>query len=247
MHEREPWPQQVEPAAIGPSLAPAGLSLVLPGAGQHVLGQRRKWIYAALEVVGWTVFFERRSAGGDYRDRYRDFAWDVGRIQTGTRVDGDFDYYETLSHWTASGAYDLDAATSGVQPETDPSTYNGSIWERATQIYVPGGGPVPETDPGYLSALAYYAERAYDTAFLWDWSGSSGGRQELAHLIEESDSRFRQATTALGVVIANHLVSAADAYLSARGRPAPLQLDLFPEVRAGEPGWSAVVSVPVGR
>lgn len=238
---------QATPGDGSVSLMPAGLSLLLPGAGQHVLGQDRKWVYAALEVVGWVVFFERRGAGNDYRDRYRDFAWERARIQGTQRVDGDFDYYETLTHWTASGLFDADASQSGVQPETDPSTYNGSIWALASQIFIPGGGPVPETDPAYQSALEYYTERAYGTAFLWDWSGSPGGRQELGELIEATDDRFRQATTALGAVIANHVVSAVDAYLSARGRSAPARLGFTPAPHVGRGAWSAVLSVPVGR
>ena len=46
------------------------LSLGLPGAGQHVLGQKRKWAYLAAEVLGWALYFERRGAGSEYRDRY---------------------------------------------------------------------------------------------------------------------------------------------------------------------------------
>lgn len=233
-------------AASRPPLAPAALSLVLPGAGQHVLGQRRKWAYAALEAAGWVVFFERRSAGAEARDRYRDYAWEEGRIQNTPRVDGPFAYYETMSKWTASGAFDADPGRGGVQPETDPSTYNGSIWTRAAQIYIPGGGPVPETDPAYQSALAYYSDLAYHTPYLWDWSGVPGGKERLAALIEATDDRFRQATTALGVVIANHLISAADAYLSARGRGVPVRVAIEPAAPAGMPGWSAVLSVPLG-
>jgi hypothetical protein len=229
------------------SLAPTFLSLAFPGAGQHALGQNRKWVYAALEVVGWAVFLERRSSGNDYRERYRDHAWDNGRIQSGARIDGDFEYYETLSKWTASGAFDADATLVGVQPEMDTSTFNGSIWSLARQIYIPGGGPVPETDPTYQSALAYYQQRAYGPQFLWDWSPTPGGKDELGSLIEATDARFRQATTAVGVVIANHLISAGDAFLASRGRSLPARLAVVPSGLAWGPSWQAVVSIPVGR
>lgn len=235
--------QETEAASLAPTL----FSAVLPGAGQHVLGQKRKWAYAAVEVVGWVAFFERRAAGGDYRERYRDFAWAQGRIQVGGRVDGDFDYYETLSKWSRSGDFDTDGGLAGVQPEMDPTTYNGSIWALASQIYIPGGGPVPDTDPAYQSALAYYSERAYGDQFLWDWSAVPGGREELGGLIKASDDRFRQATTALGVVIANHLISAADAYLSSRSSGVLPRLRVEPNPLPGGPAWSAVLSVPVGR
>jgi len=230
-----------------PRLAPTFLSLVLPGMGQHVIGQQRKWIYGAIEVIGWVAFWERRGAGAEYRDQYRDFAWAQGRIQNGARIDGDFDYYETLSKWTSSGAFDTDSGRTGVQPEMDPTTYNGSIWALASQIFIPGGGPVPDTDPAFQDALGYYGERAYGTNFLWDWAPVPGGREELGGLIEASDDRFRQATTALGVVIANHLVSAVDAYLSSRGSGVPARLSIVPAPLTVGPSWSAQLTVPIGR
>jgi hypothetical protein len=227
-------------------LAAPLLSAVLPGAGQHVLGQKRKWAYLALEVVGWTAYFERRAAGGTYRDRYRDFAWDQARVQSATRVDGDFAYYETLRKWARSGAFDADAGLAGVQPEDDPTTYNGSIWSLASGIFLPGGAPVPETDPAYRAALGYYQGRAYDADMLWDWSSTSDGQGEFARLIDASDDRFRQATTALGVVIANHLLSVGDAYLSARGRASPARLRILPVGPAPGPAWAAVLTMSVG-
>ena len=219
--------QRAESTATRARLVPPALSAVLPGAGQHVLGQQRKWVYLALEIGGWAFFAERRHAGGEYRDRYRDYAWDNARLQSGGRVDGDFDYYETLTHWGRSGAFDRDAGAVGVQPELDPTAYNGSIWDLAARIFLPGGVGSGETDPGYPSALAYYVERAYGPELLWDWSGAPGAQAEFSRLLDVSDSRYRQATTLLGLVIANHLLSAVDAYRSA-GRSPAAQLRLVP-------------------
>jgi hypothetical protein len=227
------------------TVTPMVLSLALPGAGQHVLGQTRKWAYLAIEVAGWAFYLDRHGAGTDLRGQYHDFAWENGRIQSGSRVDGDFGYYETIEKWTRSGAFDHDAATAGIQPEPDPATYNGMIWERATELYLPGGPGVPVSDPSYQAALAYYGEHAYGTAFLWDWSASPAAQSTYADLIRESDNRFRQATTALGVVIANHLLSSADAYLSARGRSAALRI--VPSDGAYGARWSTRLAITWGR
>ncbi len=215
----------------------AGRSLILPGWGQLELGQRRGWAYALAEAALWVVWADRRSAGGTLRDQYRDFAWETGRIRSGTRVDGSFTYYETLSTWVRSGAFDADPDAEGIQPEENASTFNGSIWRRATGLFVPPGSPLDPTDASYRRALEYYRDRAYRTAFLWDWSGREQDRLTLGDLIRQSDDRFRQATAALGAVLANHLLSGVDAYVSARLRHSS-EIRLTPPNRLPGTGWA---------
>jgi hypothetical protein len=234
-----------ESVAGGSLVAPA-LSLVLPGGGQHVLGQTRKWVYFALEVGAWALYVERRRAGGDYRDRYRDFAWTQARVQSAPRVDGDFEYYERLSQWTRSGAFDRDAVAGGVQPELDATAFNGSVWSLAAAIYLSGNTGAPDTDPAYPSALDYYARRAYSTEMLWDWSGVPGAQSEFSGLVDASDRRFRQATSLLGVVIANHLLSGVDAFVSSRGAPAGTAIRFVPGREHGST-WDLVLSIPTPR
>ena len=223
-----------------------GLSLFVPGLGQHRQGRARKWLFGAVEVLGWAVFFERRASGNDLRTGYRDFAWSNGRLQAGSRVDGDFDYYETLTKWTRSGAFDSDPIQPGLQPEADAGSYNGTIWARAQGLFL-GGTPGQVGDPGFEQARAYYEDNAYGSGFLWDWSDDAAGQAELSGRIEASDDRFRQATTVLGVVIANHLVSAVDAFLGRRNPSWVTPLDFgVAQGRTGV-GWSARLHVPVGR
>ncbi len=208
-------------------LAPALASAAVPGAGQLLLGQRRGWAYLALEALGWVAYADRRSEGARYRTRYRDLAWTTARSASGTRVDGDFAYYERLSVWIRSGRFDTEGGTGGIQPETDPTTFNGSVWRRARGIFSVADGDGPGS-PRFDAALAYYAEQAYSEAFLWDWTGDLGARDQYAGWIRESDERFRQATWTLGVLFANHLVAAADAWIST-----PASLSLTPVVSAG--------------
>lgn len=210
------------------------LSLALPGSGQFREGHARGWAYLALEAVAWTVWAERRHRAGTFRMRYRDLAWEAGRIRSGPRVDGDFPYYETLTSWTRSGAYDADPSSAGLQPESDADTYNGSIWSLARGLFLPSGESEPGT-PEWDRALEYYRSRAYGEAFLWDWSGNPGDQARFADFIEESDDRFRQATLVLGAVLANHLVSAADAWLSTSLPTTHANLRVLPAVH-GPPG-----------
>jgi hypothetical protein len=238
----------------GPSAGQAALlSAVVPGAGQYALGQRRSWVYLALETVGWALWVDRRAAGDDLRTRYRDFAWAEARLRTGARVEGDFEYYERMTKWRRSGLFDADPATEGVQPESDPATFNGASWALAAGIFLSGDGSIPETDPRYQSALDYYRDRAYGEEFLWDWTGKEAEQEEFGSLITRSDDRFRQATSILGLVLVNHAVSMVDAYVSARAPAVTVRSGFVPgsgsgmRWRLGDLQWTARVDVALPR
>jgi hypothetical protein len=162
------------------------------------------------------AYVDRRRSGSRYRDGYRDLAWEEARLTDAPRVDGDFGYYERLTQWQRSGSFDRDADQAGLQPERDPATFNGSIWARARGIFGVGEPEDPQA-PGYGAALDYYTERAYGDPFLWDWGAGPDAMQRYGALIRRSDERFREATVVLGALFANHLIAAADAFVSARG------------------------------
>lgn len=227
------WDASARPALPSPGGA-AGRSLVLPGWGQHALGQRRSLAYGVAEAALWVFWGNRRSQGGDLRDAYRDLAWSVARHGSGARTDGDWDYYETLSRWRSSGAFDRNAGAAGIQPEEDATTFNGSVWRLAEGLHFGGTTPEPG-DPRYEAALAFYRDRAYGDAFLWDWTGKDADLDRFKDLIDDSDQRFRQATTGLGAVLANHLLSATDAYLSAQ-LPGDAGVRLSPQAPGTTPG-----------
>jgi len=195
------------------------LSAVIPGAGQYARGQKRWVAYIAGEIAGWYLVLDRRHDGRGFRDRYREIAWSVARegLSEGPRTDGDFHYYETMSKWAQSGAFDQEPGLEGIQPETDPTAYNGYIWGLATDIFFPADGSEPQPgDPIYERAMAYYVERAYSERFLWSWAGGSEEWTRYGETITESDDRFREATLLTGLVVANHFLSAVDAFVSAR-------------------------------
>lgn len=206
-------------AAEGPSPGRAFLySAVLPGSAQALMGYRRWVAYAAVEVVGWLFYADARADVGRLRGEYRDLAWETARSRPEPRQDGDFEYYEALTKFQRSGDFDRDPVTTGLQPELDPSTFNGRIWTLAVEIFFPSGSSPMPGDPIWEQALEYYRDRAAGEAFLWDWDGSTADLALFKGLIKESDDRSQDASLLLGGVVANHVVSALDAYLTSRSR-----------------------------
>jgi hypothetical protein len=209
-----------ERASVHPALA-TGSSLLLPGMGQLLLGQRRWTAYAGVELAGWLVHLDRLREGRRYRTTYRDLAWIAARGMSQPREEGDWEYYEALGSWHRSGSFDADPGQSGVQPETDPETFNGAIWELARDLYLPeGAGPA---HPAWTRALQYYDARAVQPGFQWDWTGREEHLESYRELIDQSDEALRTATVVFGAVVANHLFSAVDAFVSSRlGRASPV-------------------------
>lgn len=212
------------------------LSALLPGMGQRFLGQDRWVAYLAGEVWAGIQYLERRNEGRDLQARYRDLAWLVARrVSSGPRVDGRFEYYEALTKFNSSGAYDANPNQLGIQPEGDPETFNGSIWVLASQIFFleDPEAPVEVGSDQYKKALRYYISRAYTPNLTWNWSSNTLHQAEFAGLIRSSDENLRRSTTMVGVILANHILSAVDAFVSGRleqvgDREPTLNLSLIP-------------------
>jgi hypothetical protein len=215
----ELWAGQTAEIQVKTPGKAALLSAVVPGAGQWLQGQNRWSAYAAAEIWAWVVFFDRRREGKGLQERYRDLAWDVARrISSGPRTEGSWEYYEALTRFNSSGAFDADPTQTGVQPEADPETFNGSVWVLAQEIFIPesGEGPADPGSPSYQRAFQYYSSRAYGPEFAWNWGTNTLYQEEYAELIRASDEDLRGSTTMLGVILANHLLSAVDALVSGR-------------------------------
>lgn len=197
-------------------------SLVVPGLAQYRQRQRRWIAYAGVEVLSAVLYLGARADALGLRDEYRTFAWSAARsgFSTEPRRDGNFEYYERLTRWRTSGRWDSDPVLEGLQPESDPATYNGSVWALAMEIYNLDAA-APQGSPAYARALEYYRENGYGPPFLWTWREGSGDQRRFAGLITTSDSRFRDARLALGVLVANHVFSALDGFITARLRALP--------------------------
>jgi len=176
-------------------------------------------MYMAGEVWAWVQYFDRRQEGRRLQTAYKDLAWLVARrVSSGPRVDGSFEYYESMAQYSASGAFDLQPDEEGVQPEEDPETYNGSIWLLAREIFFLGdpGEPVDPGSEPYDQAIRYYVSRAIPPKLAWNWSTNTLQQAEFSDLIRASDENLRRGTTMIGLILANHLVSAVDALVTGR-------------------------------
>jgi hypothetical protein len=232
--------------SVSPGVAFAASALV-PGMGQYLLGEERWVPFAVAEAWLWITFAEHRNHTSDFTRQYRDLAWSVARrVSVGGRRDSIFEYYETIAHWNTSGRFDVDPQAPDVQPETDISTFNGDTWRLARQLFIPGGVTVPVESLQYQNALAYYGERAIPPAFSWAWGFNTLEQERFRDLILQSDESARRATSRLGMILVNHLVSAVDALVVTRLRTrenAPLRLWLESSVQPDPLGGQLRVGI----
>ena len=208
---------------------PPVASLVLPGSGQLLTGRDRGIVYLAAEALVLSRFLQLTHDAHRGADRYRTLAYAVARRGfVATRRDTVFEYYETMERFPASGEFDRDPGP-GLAPEDDPTTYNGSMWLLARRTFWSDPNtPPPPTSPEYQLALQFYTNHAVGPDFRWSWRDAPLEQQEFRATIRSSDDAFRRAQNQLGLLLANHLVSAVDALISSRlsaglRRPATLQ------------------------
>jgi len=233
-------PGAAAPALLAPSarrpqywLRPFA-SLLVPGTGQLLAHQDRGAVYLAAELIGLVRYLHLRSQGRGEARRYRALAFDVARRQFApTSRDTVFEYYETMERFTASGRYNQ-APGPALVPEADATTYNGVVWllARVTYWADPNTPPDPST-PAYLRALDFYQAHAVGPDFLWSWSDASLEQAVFREAIRKSDDAYRSAQNQLGLLLANHVLSAIDALISSRlaeaaGRALTLETTVAP-------------------
>ena len=204
----------------GPSLLTATLaSAILPGAGQTMLRSRRAIIYSGAEVIGLIAYSSQQRKGNREREHYRELARTVARSSFNPNGPvGDWDYYERMEKFAASGAFDA-IPGGALDPEPDESTYNGSMWLLARQTYWRDPkDPPPMTSAEYQSAISFYRNRAVSDDMRWSWLGTGDGLQQYRQAIAQSNGAFKRAEQTIGLVIANHFLSAVDAFVSVKVR-----------------------------
>lgn len=223
------------------------LSAVLPGTGHYLAGRRRWAIYLAADLAMWFGFSESRRTGRSLEEAYRDLAWMVARARPEPRRDGDWNYYEKLGQYGASGALDADPSQPGIQPERDPSTHNGAIWALAQALYFPPGAEPREGDPAWERAVEYYLRRGIPADLAWNWRENEGARDAYGRLIADSDRHLRRSVGFAGVLLANRVLSVVDLYVASRsGREASsrVRVQAWWEPGSGQPGLHFRIPIP---
>ncbi len=206
-----------EPGEVTAWWAPIA-SALLPGSGQATLDQDRFLAYMAVE--GYVLLRYRSDLDEARRQRraYRALALEVARaLVPGPKPIGDFAYYERMEHFVESGSFDTDPMLNGVQPEPDTSTFNGSLWLLARRTFWADPDSVPDA-AAYAIALDFYLNGAVRPAFRWSWRGAELEHDLFRQTIVRSNDAFRRSITDLGILLANHVLSAVDAYVTVRMR-----------------------------
>jgi hypothetical protein len=213
-------------------------SFVLPGTGQLMAGQQRAAVYFAAELYLIARVLQVNQEAHREADHFRALAYDVARrAYMPTSRDTVFEYYETMERFTESGNYDSDAGSAFV-PEPDATTYNGSVWLLARRTFWQDPDVPPDpTSPEYQRALQFYQSRAVGPGYLWSWRDASLEHDVYRQSIRRSDAAFRKVQGQVGLLLANHFLSAVDAMISSRlqaaaKRPATLRTTIGERGRA---------------
>ena len=179
------------------------MSMIVPGSGQLYIGKKRGIAYLAAEVGLITAYFVVRKDARSIEDDY------VAAVREGVIFDQNDPTY---------GRYMASLPVPG-----DPfSGWNMEDFEHATQtnnwhyVYTESDGePLERIGPFYWKDLPANFQTA-GRQELKDAEIDSESRQVAYDIREDATSKFKVATTILGVTIANHLVSAIEARIAAK-------------------------------
>lgn len=224
-------------------------SAIIPGSGQLMAGQDRGVVYLAVEVFLVVQFFSTNGEGNRERERYLDLAFGVARAPFApSRRDTTFEYFEQMEKFIESGPFDTDPGPALVPP-ADELTYNGSIWKLARETFLVDAGIPDTTSADYQRALEFYRGRAVGPNFQWSWRDAGLELDLYRQSIKRSDDAFRNSTQYLGLLLANHLISAIDAFVSYRlsksGRPVEVESSLLRSTTVGG-GLAAEIGIRIG-
>ncbi len=173
--------------------------------------------YMAGELWAWTQYLDRRREGRRLQKAYRDLAWFVARrVSSGRRVDGELEYYEAMTQYQASGAFESSPGTRESNQKTTPRPSMDRSGLLAREIYSLDDPDIPEGGIGSVRQGASVLPGKGHTPVLrleleQQYPPTGGIRRP-----DPGVTRISRGTTMVGVILANHLLSAVDALVSGR-------------------------------
>lgn len=200
---------------LPPQSAPLA-SLIVPGLGQARLHQGRAAAYFAMEAFLLLQYGKDLREAHHNEHEYRAIARTIARRGfVAAPPDTIWQYYEKLSKYIESGAFSL--TTSGrVVPETDTTTYNGAQWDLARRQFGVSTDPSEIGSLAYNRALGMYEQHAVQQPYRWSWRNAQLEKDIYTQTIARANDAYRRATLEISAVIANHLLSAIDAFAVVR-------------------------------
>ena len=194
-------------------------SLVLPGAGQALLGQDRFLGYLAVEGYVIVDYLKVSGEQRDERTRSRVLAHDVARgVFGGTRPEGAWAYYESMEHYVESGVFER-LPGGEFAPEVDVTTYNGFLWLDVRKRYWDNPNVEPShTSRPYVDAITEYKARAITDAFRWSWRNAQLEQDIYRRSILRENQAAHVAASLVNALVVNRLLSTVDAFVTVRVR-----------------------------
>jgi hypothetical protein len=204
-------------------------------------------LYLVLETYLVARFLAENREGGSQASQYRTLAFQVARRAFGpAERDTAFGYFEEMGKFIESGPFDVDPG-SALVPPADERTFNGHIWRLARETFFPRPDSFPAADTEeYQRALEFYRRRAVGPGFQWSWRGAALEHDLFRQSIRASDRAFRAATQHLGALLANHVLSAVDAFVSHRLGPEGRTVGIRGVVSPGTGGERSRMRLAVG-
>jgi hypothetical protein len=179
-------------------------SLIVPGAGQAMLGQDRSLSYVAVEGLMWWLYVKESRERSQQEAAFRDIARRVARAHLSPNgPDGDWVYYEAMRDWTESGVFSRSATQ--LLPEENDSTFNGHQWTIAKALSADS-----------VSALEIYKQRAVRANMAWSWRNAGLQKDEFAQATNKRNDADKAARAQLTYIVLNHLLSMVDAFATFR-------------------------------
>lgn len=188
--------QDLPPRIDNPRRTPPGLAFLMsaavPGAGQLLQGRNRAFAYMGIEAIAWIAHFAWKDAGNKKEGEYEAYArrhWDLDR-------------------WNELASESSDtcrALPTGINYADAKETIERFLEEENYQHFY--------EDIGKLEAY----RAGWDDFSCSDPEGMSPNRSSYRGMRADSNDYLDKSKSSVTVVFLNHVISAVDAYRTAKG------------------------------